>query len=683
MKSLQRNLIVVFLILSAFPVIIINTLQYVGSRIILTDQMEKRLIATTRTRLNILRHHLEMVEKMGDFMAESDQLKTYLIQRASGNPGAGSRENAASFLKSFQETHWGVYHHIMIADVNGKIIMSPSHGGPGKNHMGQDISGSRFFKEALKKAVITDFFGFEEKDHFHQLYMHPVKDGERTVAVIVYEIEISFLDYVMNQGTMEEAGVKSEGYLSTLDGVRVVKAKDQLAKPVEHPGILQAREEGEAHGVFINERGEKVIGSYIRDPHHPWIMVLETGLDGIYADSLQRLLYSLFFTLSGFITLFVLLLFGVRLFMRPLKRLIARFKELAEGEADLTVKISIQDNIREINELTGWMNKFIERISVLVAEIQHTCSVTFSSTKALEDDSARFKETAKELAKELEGSSDAISRLTQKVENVSNLVSNQNASMDENMEDISQLVASIEAINSSMRELKEISVQTSQMASDGESRIQDVTRAMSDIRASGSHISEIVGIINEISDQTNLLSLNASIEAARAGEGGRGFAVVAEEISRLADKTVASVQEIREHVQRTEESVVNGAAVVDDASARLMEVSKNIAGLDSLVERIRLTIEQQTQKTGSVRGRTEELSRMADEINSISTEQKENMDEINRSIMEINRRMQTFSAISDEIAEMAEDTSSSHLRLEDLVGRFKVDQNQSEGRTSE
>ncbi len=673
MRSLQKNLILIFLILSIVPVIIINGLQFFTSRVILSEQLMHRLESTARSRLNILNHHLEMVERMGKFMSETAEIKDFAIGVANNNVSAATRDRAFRFLRAYQETHWNVYHHIMISNPDGEIILSPWHGKPGNNHMGQNISASPFFKKALKSPVITDFFGFEEKDHFHQLHMYPVKDDSgRTVAVLVFEIELSFLDYVMQN---EESLQKGENvYISTLDLVRVVKSKADLKEEMTHHGIKKAVEDASHFtvGLFENENGKKVYGAYLRDKNYPWVIVVETDESTVLRSVVKRLSETFVITVSVFSLIFILLMIGTRWMLRPVRRLIERFKELAEGEADLSVEIHIQDNIKELNELTGYMNKFLVRIGELVSEIQNTCSLTFSSTRALEDDSDRFKATARELAMSLETSSLSLSHLTYSVENVTSLVTDQSKSMEENMTDISILSSSIESINESMQQLRSISVNTSSLAKEGESRIKDVTSAMNEIRISSSHISEIVGLINDISDQTNLLSLNASIEAARAGEEGRGFAVVAEEISRLADRTVSSVHEIRDHVTNTEEAVGNGVLIVDEASVKLVEVRNSIESLERLVQSITDTVEHQTERTTSVSIRTASIAKLAEDINRISEEQKKMTLDVNSAIQEINRKMTVFSSISDEIAEMAQETSDTHSRLSGLVGKFTV-----------
>ena len=120
----------------------------------------------------------------------------------------------------------------------------------------------------------------------------------------------------------------------------------------------------------------------------------------------------------------------------------------------------------------------------------------------------------------------------------------------------------------------------------GNERMQDVVQAMDAISESSKQISNIIVTINEIADQTNLLSLNASIEAARAGEAGRGFAVVASEVSQLASQTVEAAQNTAELINASVKNVQEGITIANDTAEQLDSMVSQVQGIAEKVKTI-------------------------------------------------------------------------------------------------
>ena len=195
---------------------------------------------------------------------------------------------------------------------------------------------------------------------------------------------------------------------------------------------------------------------------------------------------------------------------------------------------------------------------------------------------------------------------------------------------------------------------------------------MHEVQTSGEQIGEIIGIINEISDRTNLLSLNASIEAARAGEHGRGFAVVAQEISKLAARTMESVQDIQTHVKKTNIAVKNGSGKVNGVVDNLSRISSSIHELESLVSATKSAVMNQTVKTGSVQKRIMDLAANSSVISSIIGEQKYLADQVMTDISKINNEMSDFAGYSGKIEALLHGTSEAHGKLHNLIEQFKV-----------
>jgi methyl-accepting chemotaxis protein len=189
----------------------------------------------------------------------------------------------------------------------------------------------------------------------------------------------------------------------------------------------------------------------------------------------------------------------------------------------------------------------------------------------------------------------------------------------------------------------------------GEVRDQalDLRENMNSLGEKAQGIGRVIGVINDIADQTNLLALNAAIEAARAGEAGRGFAVVADEVRKLAEKTMVATREVGEAI----ESVQAGAR-------------DNVARVDATVRAVQRVTDLAGQSGQALREIVELVDAASDQVRSIATaseEQSAASEEINRAVDEINRvSTETAQSMHDSVRTVMALAGQSHV-LTDLI----------------
>ena len=201
---------------------------------------------------------------------------------------------------------------------------------------------------------------------------------------------------------------------------------------------------------------------------------------------------------------------------------------------------------------------------------------------------------------------------------------------------VERAVHSIEQVHQMSLELKDDMAQLNEHA-------QDITR--------------IMGVISDIADQTNLLALNAAIEAARAGEAGRGFAVVADEVRKLAEKTMASTNDVGNAIKAIQEST-----------------AKSMTGVDNAVERIGEATELANQSGQALQEIVATVEATGDQVNAIATaseEQSAASEEINQSIVQVNDIARQSAEAMGEAAKAVSDLAAQAQGLTNLIHELK------------
>ena len=201
---------------------------------------------------------------------------------------------------------------------------------------------------------------------------------------------------------------------------------------------------------------------------------------------------------------------------------------------------------------------------------------------------------------------------------------------------VEKAVHSIEQVHQMSLELKDDMAQLNEHA-------QDITR--------------IMNVISDIADQTNLLALNAAIEAARAGEAGRGFAVVADEVRKLAEKTMASTNDVGNAIKAIQESTAKSMAGVEQSVARIGEATELASQSGAALQEIVATVEA-----------------TADQVNAIATaseEQSAASEEINQSIVQVNDMSRQTAEAMAEAAKAVSDLAAQAQGLTDLIQELK------------
>lgn len=184
-------------------------------------------------------------------------------------------------------------------------------------------------------------------------------------------------------------------------------------------------------------------------------------------------------------------------------------------------------------------------------------------------------------------------------------------------------------------------------------------RKMVELGKSSDQIGRIIGVIDDIADQTNLLALNAAIEAARAGEQGRGFAVVADEVRKLAERTTTATKEIARMIKNIQDETKSAVTAMEHGTTQVEEgVVSTVQAGDSLKEIIRMA---------------EQVGEMISHIATAATQQSSATEEVNNNMEQIAKLVKESADGAHQSAKACQDLSELALDLQKMVGNFKLD----------
>ncbi|MCR9143631.1 MAG: methyl-accepting chemotaxis protein [bacterium] len=195
---------------------------------------------------------------------------------------------------------------------------------------------------------------------------------------------------------------------------------------------------------------------------------------------------------------------------------------------------------------------------------------------------------------------------------------------------------------------------TAEVARSSKRSLDETSSAIHRIAETSQKMLGIITIINEIADRVNLLALNASIEAARAGEAGRGFSVVANEVSRLADRTTGSTQEINELIDQNVREVQSGMQTMKTTVEVLSEVILDIDRVHGLNNELRTSVDEQRRSYQNFHERLNDINQRSQQISSSTQEQQTAINEVLSSLTGINEVTQTYATAADNLTSIAD-----------------------------
>ncbi|PBX85914.1 methyl-accepting chemotaxis protein PctA [Pseudomonas aeruginosa] len=471
----------------------------------------------------------------------------------------------------------------------------------------------------------------------------PVKAAGNTLGVVGGDLSLKTLVQIINSLDFSGMGY---AFLVSGDGkILVHPDKEQVMKtlsevyPQNTPKIATGFSEAELHGHTRILAFTPIKGL----PSVTWYLALSIDKDKAYAMLSKFRVSAIAAALISIVAILVLLGLLIRLLMQPLHLMGRAMQDIAQGEGDLTKRLAVTSR-DEFGVLGDAFNQFVERIHRSIREVA--------------------------------GTAHKLHDVSQLVVNASN---SSMANSDEQSNRTNSVAAAINELGAAAQEIARNAADASHHASDanhqaedGKQVVEQTIRAMNELseKISAScaniealnsrtvNIGQILEVIKGISEQTNLLALNAAIEAARAGEAGRGFAVVADEVRNLAHRAQESALQIQKMIEELQVGAREAVATMTESQRYSLE-SVEIAN-------------RAGERLGSVTGRIAEIDGMNQSVATATEEQTAVVDSLNMDITEINTLNQEGVENLQATLRACGELETQAGRLRQLVDSFKI-----------
>lgn len=467
-----------------------------------------------------------------------------------------------------------------------------------------------------------------------------------------------------------------DGYANNLSGVKLEGMDSAYMYVVKNDGTMLYHPTKEKVGQSVENAVIKGVVQQLQDGKKPETAVVEYVFNGttkysaytilnnenilvLTADESEALagittVTGVAIGISAIVVLIAIIISFImgRRLMRPLVKVSTIIEDVANGniEADFS---GVKESNDEIGLIIGKMKELTQSLGSIVGKIRNSSDTMSSNSYELNDTSSQTLAANNEISKAVEdvaegstGMAASISKINENLLEMSNETKDINASVDEIKNQTVAVQDSSKIMNDKIKSMQDSSHKMDEGISAISKRIETVNTTVD-------KVSNIVSVIEEISSETNLLSLNASIEAARAGDAGKGFAVVAQEIRVLSDNTNTELENIKQIISSLVEEcrycVQASGTIVEDNAKQKEEIKAVLEEFSALDEQIQKTAEKADEIEELVTAMIElndDITKSSNSLTDVSAANAAATEEMNANIEELNAMMHGVSEMA-------------------------------------
>ena len=461
----------------------------------------------------------------------------------------------------------------------------------------------------------------------------------------------------------------------TLEGENVWEAQDEQGRFLVQDQIAAAQ----AGGGFTvyswefpddpDRTGEKIMYNEM-DPNWDWVVTAGSYMVD-YNEASNAILWAVVWTLSGALVIGgVAIYFFANSLSRPVKDVQDQLKAMSEN--DLAQKDLPENRKDEFGDLARSMNLMKQNMNAMVAKIIDYANQLASSSEEL---TASSEETTK-----------ATEQVTESITNISESSADQSEmanAMQEDVMDVSEIIARIQG---NMKKVNAAVDDTASRVEEGKQQVDDSSDKMGmiqqqtatavssihELSQKSQEIEGILGLITDISEQTNLLALNAAIEAARAGEHGKGFAVVADEVRKLAEESNRSAGKISGLVGEIQHDIEKATRVMQENESRVEEGRHSISLTGDAFDKIASSKDTIVTLSGEVSSHIESANATTGKVVEVVMKTVQGVEKATEEVASIASSAEEQTASMEEVASAAASLSQIADDLDEIVNVFKT-----------
>ncbi len=498
-----------------------------------------------------------------------------------------------------------------------------------------------YFKAVVsqKKTVISDVLISKTTGKPAVVIAVPIFSAEKQFeGILGATLDLKALEEMRSQISIGQTGY---AFITDTQGQVLAHPDEKMVEErtnVSDMDIVKKALSGESGAEQYDYQGAKVFGSYTKVTTTGWGVVVRQSQDEAFA-SINSIKIKMI--IIGVVILAVVIVIGVILsksMIRPLLILKEAAKQLAQGNLAYDFNINTGGEIGELSEsfidMRESLKSLVQQISSAADNVTTSSVEVLSSSKQAKIVSSQIAEATSQLAlgsdeqaKSVERTLGSINRIVEAIEEIA---VNSNNSLESSVEAEELVKAGVEIVNTQNTKMKEST-----------NAVDQVSKVIFTLNDKTVQIGQIVEVIEDIAEQTNLLALNAAIEAARAGEQGKGFAVVADEVRKLAEESqtsIGKIQGIIQDIKATTDIAVDSAKsateAISDQNESVQNTSRVFNDILSNVNLIGRKIEEISNSTDGVKGAGENIQQDMERILAVSEETSASTEEVTASTEE-------------------------------------------------